>query len=295
MDFKESTKSPHEQFYGKIPKFVDYLRTFGEVGIVSDEKSKKMRSKLQDRRKECLFVGYPEDHSGDVYRMLSLDTKKLILSRNVIWLNKNYAEYKNIPTYQRTKANSKDKSNDDDDTIVVSNGLNDDNNNINNDNNENDNTIVIDDLEPVGNDGNEDPNVFVETVDDESEDDSDNVSSDEAEDEEIPPPTTRRMGTRSQGISASHVTQVPTALSSKTERELKKLHTDYNPVIEGARIQEKQEHINMAMETLLQDRPSIDEDDIWLQRVQENLLAMLDDSGDDPKTYEEAMKQPDAK
>ena len=34
-----------------------------------------------------MFVGYAEDHSGDVYRFLNIHTKRIIMSRDVRWLN----------------------------------------------------------------------------------------------------------------------------------------------------------------------------------------------------------------
>ena len=119
---QEHRKSPVELFYGEKTNYTDYLRTFGEVRIVLDEETKKTRAKLQDRVLECLFVGYPDDHAGDVYKLLSLATKKIIKSRNVIWMNKAYSEYKNI-----FKINTKtvvEENLDEDDTIIVSNATN---------------------------------------------------------------------------------------------------------------------------------------------------------------------------
>ena len=87
--------------------------------IVSDEATKKTRAKLQDRGLEALFVGYPEDRSGDVYKFLLLTTNKIIKSRNVIWLNKNYSDYKKLVKVEYTTVAAKDDS-EDDDTIVVS-------------------------------------------------------------------------------------------------------------------------------------------------------------------------------
>jgi hypothetical protein len=41
-----------------------------------------------------MFVGYTEHHSRDVYRMLNLTTNSIINSRDIIWLNKTYKEWK---------------------------------------------------------------------------------------------------------------------------------------------------------------------------------------------------------
>ena len=34
-----------------------------------------------------MFVGYADDHSGDVYRFLNIHTKRIIMSRDARWLN----------------------------------------------------------------------------------------------------------------------------------------------------------------------------------------------------------------
>ena len=64
-----------------------YMRTFGEMAVVAIHLDKKMRSKLDNIGKACMFVGYAEDHSGDVYRFLNIHMKKIIMSRDVRWLN----------------------------------------------------------------------------------------------------------------------------------------------------------------------------------------------------------------
>ena len=39
------------------------MRTFGEMAVIAIHEGKKMRSKLDDRGKTCMFVGYADDHS----------------------------------------------------------------------------------------------------------------------------------------------------------------------------------------------------------------------------------------
>ena len=90
---REGEKSAHELFYGTLPKFVNHLKIFGEVGIVKNLNT-KMMPKLNNKGVECIFVGYGEDHSGDMFRMFCPSTKKIRLSRNVTWLNKNYGGHK---------------------------------------------------------------------------------------------------------------------------------------------------------------------------------------------------------
>ena len=84
---KKGEKSAYEEYYGRKNKVLHHLRTFGETGVVKDNK-KKMHSKLENRGIVCLFLGYAADHPEDTYRMLNLETKKVIITRDVKWLNK---------------------------------------------------------------------------------------------------------------------------------------------------------------------------------------------------------------
>ena len=55
---------------------------------------KKMRSELDDRGKTCMFVGYADDHTKDLYRFLNNRTRRIILSRDVRRLNIIWKQYK---------------------------------------------------------------------------------------------------------------------------------------------------------------------------------------------------------
>ena len=97
MIIKDNTKqTAYEKFYGKNPEWTNFLRTFGEMAIVHDGTLDKIKGKLTNRGMPCIFIGYPEDHAPNVYQFLKLDTESMILSRNVIWLNKSYGEYNNL-------------------------------------------------------------------------------------------------------------------------------------------------------------------------------------------------------
>ena len=62
------------------------------VRAISD--GKKMRSKLDTRGRTGIFVGYADDHAGNVYRFINIQTKKIILSRDIQWLNSFWKQYK---------------------------------------------------------------------------------------------------------------------------------------------------------------------------------------------------------
>jgi transposase InsO family protein len=79
-------KSPFELLYG------DNLKMFGEVGEVNT--TERIQAKLSNRGTTCMFVGYTEHHSRDVYRILNLATNSIINSQDIIWLNKTYRAWK---------------------------------------------------------------------------------------------------------------------------------------------------------------------------------------------------------
>ena len=97
----ERTKPPHTLFYGKDAKYTRCLRTFGEMAVIAIHEGKKMRSKLDDRGKTCMFVGYAEDHTKDVYRFLNIHTRRIIISRDVRWLSIIWKQYKKKSIHAR--------------------------------------------------------------------------------------------------------------------------------------------------------------------------------------------------
>ena len=98
----ERTKPPHTLFYGEDAKYARSLRTFGGMAVVAIHEGKKMRSKLDNRGKTCIFVGYTDDHTKDVYRFLKIHTKRIIQSRDVTWLNIIWKRYKKKSIYARS-------------------------------------------------------------------------------------------------------------------------------------------------------------------------------------------------
>ena len=100
----ERTKPPYTLFYGEDAKYAQSLRIFGEMAVIAIHEGKKMRSKLDDRGKTCMFVGYADNHAKDVYRFLNIHTKRIILSRDVRWINIIWKRYKNKSIYARKQA-----------------------------------------------------------------------------------------------------------------------------------------------------------------------------------------------
>ena len=91
---RERTKPPFTLFYNDEPKYMKFLRSFGEMAVIAISDGKKMRSKLDTRGRTGIFVGYADDHAGNVYRFINIQTKQIILSRDIQWLNSFWKEYK---------------------------------------------------------------------------------------------------------------------------------------------------------------------------------------------------------
>ena len=69
-------------------KFSDHLRKFGEQVYVTNRN--KIKGKLEAKAWRGFLVGYTKDHSGDCYRIWNPDTKRVILSRDVLFSGRMY-------------------------------------------------------------------------------------------------------------------------------------------------------------------------------------------------------------
>ena len=73
--------SMNTQITGNISEF------FGEIAVVANHKRRSTRIKIEQRGKPAMFVGYANDHTGNVYRYIHLKTQQVILSRDARWMN----------------------------------------------------------------------------------------------------------------------------------------------------------------------------------------------------------------
>jgi hypothetical protein len=58
--------------------------------------TKKVQPKLQNRGIPAIYLGRARDHAVDTHTFLNLGTGLIIISRDVIWLNKVYGDYAGI-------------------------------------------------------------------------------------------------------------------------------------------------------------------------------------------------------
>jgi hypothetical protein len=73
---KNKKVCPFELLFGCKLNLPTSLRSFGKIGVVTTKAN--IQSKLKNIGTSCVFVGYSEHHADDVYRMLNLDTKRII-------------------------------------------------------------------------------------------------------------------------------------------------------------------------------------------------------------------------
>lgn len=81
-------KSPDELWAGKIPDF-NVLKVFGCTAFAHVPKQK--RGKLDDKSKECTFVGYSEESKA--YRLYCRASKKIIISRDVNFIENEFENH----------------------------------------------------------------------------------------------------------------------------------------------------------------------------------------------------------
>jgi hypothetical protein len=78
--------------YNKEFKDHKNLKTFGEMCVVTTKKA--IQGKLSDRGTVSLFVGCLNNYADDVYTIFNIKTKQIIKSRDLVWLNLSYGNWK---------------------------------------------------------------------------------------------------------------------------------------------------------------------------------------------------------
>ena len=80
---KDGSITSFESFYGNKlqPHYKNYLQPFGEKAYIAKRVS--IQSKLADCGIPVIFVGYADDHAGNVFCFYDPHTKRIKLSRDV--------------------------------------------------------------------------------------------------------------------------------------------------------------------------------------------------------------------
>ena len=76
----------------KEPKNFWHISRFGEIGIA--KKGPGIKSKMANPGIAVMYLGHAKEHGREVYRLLNIETKRVMMSRDVRWLDKNYTSYK---------------------------------------------------------------------------------------------------------------------------------------------------------------------------------------------------------
>ena len=93
----KSLVPPYKSFFGAYAPLSKNLRTFGEIGIIQNLQ-KKIKAQLDNFGSSCIFVEYFTTYEIYVFRYYNKTTKHIHLSRDVIWLDKNYGIWKGLKT-----------------------------------------------------------------------------------------------------------------------------------------------------------------------------------------------------
>jgi hypothetical protein len=75
--------------------YVKHLRSFGEVGIVTEKPRLTIKSKIADQGLLFIFVGHSRNHAGNIYRMINMNGKALII-RKIKWTKRFIGKLKTL-------------------------------------------------------------------------------------------------------------------------------------------------------------------------------------------------------
>lgn len=88
------TMNSFHKFFGKGVKSIipmNSAKTFGEMVVVA--KRNKVKAKLDDRGKTCIWLGYAKDHAIGTYRVYNPRTNKVSLTRDVTFLRESHNDW----------------------------------------------------------------------------------------------------------------------------------------------------------------------------------------------------------
>ncbi len=121
MPDKKDENPPSVKLYQRQSSWMKNLRTFGEIAVVNNTSKSKIAKKLENKGKICMLVGYSEEHPKGTYRFMDLNTKKVIMSRDVSWMNKTWGEYQGIKEKRIIKINDSESGTENESENIIGN------------------------------------------------------------------------------------------------------------------------------------------------------------------------------
>jgi hypothetical protein len=92
LSVSPTTETPsYERFFCEPSKLIWNLRTFGEMAVAATRL--KIQAQILNKGKYGMFVGYAPNHAPDVYRILKMENRRIVMSRDIRWLRKHYFQW----------------------------------------------------------------------------------------------------------------------------------------------------------------------------------------------------------
>ncbi len=73
---------------------MDAVQRFGEICIVANWVA--IMNKMQNRGKHCIWLGFADNHASKCYRLLNPETKQVVISRDVTFLDRSFGDWTNV-------------------------------------------------------------------------------------------------------------------------------------------------------------------------------------------------------
>jgi hypothetical protein len=106
ISIKAKDKCAYQLIFSRKSKLSTSLRIFGGMGVVITKDG--VQGKLKNRSLTCMFVKYSVDHTNDGYWIFNLNTKRIMQTKDAVWLEKGYNDWRK----NKAPSNDNDKDND---------------------------------------------------------------------------------------------------------------------------------------------------------------------------------------
>ena len=80
------TQTRYEHCFGRLPKWTEYLRPWGEAGVVTNKVIGT--PKAANKGITCMLIGFSDRHAAGCYRMWNEETNRILITRDINFLNR---------------------------------------------------------------------------------------------------------------------------------------------------------------------------------------------------------------